>query len=164
MNWRHIRTNCFLAQTTQTLCKIPFSSALLTCLVQTSNISSFSSSDPLPVKWPLSVKSCQNTWGAEADWKDWVALPVISGRGLSCSAALGGQSAQEGRGIRWDVESWFQWDEWTLWQPAVKWLSSLFPVENISITVFCFINIFLRSFFIFCIKENHPWRNNGWIL
>lgn len=36
---------------------------------------------------------------------------------------------------------------------------------NISITVFfCFINIFLRSFFIFWIKGNHPWRNNGWIL
>lgn len=29
---------------------------------------------------------------------------------------------------------------------------------------FCFINIFLRSFFIFWIKGNHPWHNNGWIL
>lgn len=29
---------------------------------------------------------------------------------------------------------------------------------------FCFINIFLRSFFIFWIKGNHPWHNNGRIL
>lgn len=50
MNWRGIKTNCFLARTTQTLCKIPFSSALLTCLVLTSNVSSFSSSESL-CKW-----------------------------------------------------------------------------------------------------------------
>lgn len=42
-NWRGVRTNCFLAQNPQSLCNIPFSSALLTCFVLTSNISSFSS-------------------------------------------------------------------------------------------------------------------------
>lgn len=29
---------------------------------------------------------------------------------------------------------------------------------------FLFINIFLRSFFIFWIKGNHPWHNKGWML
>lgn len=51
----------------------------------------------LQVKRPVSVKLCQNTWGAVADWKDWVALPVISGRGLSCVAALGGHSSVEAK-------------------------------------------------------------------
>lgn len=52
---------------------------------------------PLQVKRPVSVKLCQNTWGAEADWKDWVVLPMISGRGLSCTVTLGGRSPAEGK-------------------------------------------------------------------
>lgn len=91
INWMSIKTSCFLAWSTQTLCKIAFSSALLTCLVLTSTISSFSSSKFLYEKACVS-KIVPRYLGSWANQKDQVVHPMISGRGSSYSAALGGQS------------------------------------------------------------------------
>lgn len=85
------------------------------------------------------MKLCQNTCGAGTDWKDWVVLLMISGRGLSCAATLGGQSPVEGKrhqvGCGGLVRSGMS--EYTVCQQA-NGSVPLFPVENISITIFSF--------------------------
>ena len=166
MNWRGIRANCFLARSTQTLCKILFSSALLTCLVLTSNISSFSSSEFL-YKWKgLCQWNCAKIPGELGQTGKAVLFALWSQAGGWVALQLWETRLQyRQRGIRWDMEGWFKWDEWTHCPPAGKWLSSFISSgKYFNYNFFFSINFLLRSFFIFGIKGNRPWHNNGWTL
>lgn len=121
---------------------------------------------PLQVKRLLSVKLCQNTWGAGADWKDQVSLPVNSAGGLSCIAALGGQSPAAGKRHQVGCGGLVQvgWvNTLTASRQMAQFLYFQWKIFQLQF-FFLFVNIFLRSLFIFWIKGNHPWHNTGWIL